>query len=270
MACAGLGAVIEVRHLGGMTNRNFRVATATGMVHVRLPGAGTEAYIDRAHEAHNARSAAALGINSQVVHAGPDGTMVCAFVDGDVVAPRALAGSGDRLEQAGRLLWRLHHEAAPFAGRFDPRVELHRHHAALRSLPDGVDVDGLLAQVDGLDLDAAPAPCHNDAWPLNLIYGPDRVVLVDWEYSGMNDPAWDLAHLSVECELAPADNDRLLHAYSGGEPPADLRRRVDLQRGVTDVLWGLWALVQQADGNDAIDFERYAVKRLRRAPTWWV
>ena len=114
------------------------------------------------------------------------------------------------------------------------------------------------------------APCHNDAWPPNVVFAPEGgLVLVDWEYSGLNDPGWDLAHLSVECGLDPDDHGRLLHAYCGGPPPADLCRRVALLRGVSDVVWGLWALVQHADGNTATDFEAYAEARLRRAPTWW-
>ncbi|HMQ25518.1 MAG TPA: choline kinase family protein [Acidimicrobiales bacterium] len=265
---AGLGPVDRVEPLGGMTNRNYRVDTLLGAFAVRLPGAGSDAYIDRGVEAHNARAAAGLGLNCDVLHLDPDGTMVCRFVEGEVVAPEDLAADGDRLEQLARTLWRLHTLAPPFRGRFDPVAEARRHRRSLAVVPDGVD--DLLAEIDGFDLVAPLSPCHNDAWPPNVVFraegGP---VLVDWEYSAMNDPAWDLAHLSVECGLDDNDHERLLRAYAGGRPPADLRRRVGLLRGVSDVVWGLWALVQHADANPATDFESYAETRLRRAPNWW-
>ena len=35
----------EIARLGGLTNRVYRVETAAGPVVLRLPGAGTEAYI---------------------------------------------------------------------------------------------------------------------------------------------------------------------------------------------------------------------------------
>ena len=265
---AGLGPVGAVAPLGGLTNRNYRVDTTLGVFAVRLPGAGSDAYVDRATEAHNARRAAELGLNCEVVHLGPDGAMVCRFVDGEVVAPEALAADGDRLERLARALWHLHVGAGAFRGRFDPLVEARRHHRALVAVPAGTD--DLLAEIAGFDLDAPLAPCHNDAWPPNVVFRADGgVVLVDWEYSAMNDPAWDLAHLSVECGLDDDDHERLLRAYTGGTPPTDLRRRVGLLRGVSDVVWGLWALVQVADGNDATDFAAYAEARLRRAPTWW-
>ena len=269
---AGLGAVDHLVPLGGMTNRNYRVDTAEGSFAVRLPGSGSDAYIDRAAEAHNARRAADLGLNCEVLHLDAEGTMVCRFVQGEVVAPELLATSGDRLEQVARALWRLHAAAPPFVGRFDPVAEARRHRAAL-ALGGGAAVpavvDDLLSTIASFDLTAPLVPCHNDAWPLNFVFTAEAVVLVDWEYSGLNDPGWDLAHLSVECGLDPDDHERLLQAYGGGAPPKDLRRRVDLLRGVSDVVWGLWALVQHADGNAATDFRAYALDRLRRAPTWW-
>jgi thiamine kinase-like enzyme len=267
VAGLGLGVAVEVERLGGMTNRNFRLVTAGGAFHVRLPGAGTDAYIDRAAEAHNARRAADLGLNCEVLLLDPDGTMVCAFVDGDVVGPEHLADQPARLEQAAKVLWRLHTGAGVFAGRFDPLAIIERHRTALGDVPGGVD--DLIGAVEGFDLGAPLAPCHNDPWSMNFVWGDTGVVLVDWEYSGMNDPAWDLAHLSVESGLDADDHERLLHAYCGGDSPAEVRRRVDLLRGVTDVVWGLWALVQHADGNDATDFEAYAADRFTRAATWW-
>ena len=267
VADAGLGVAVDVARLGGMTNRNFRVATASAMFHVRLPGAGTDAYIDRSVEAHNARRAAELGLNCEVLRLDTDGTMVCAWVDGEVLGPEHLATRPERLEQAARMLWRLHTGAEHFAGRFDPLAIIDRHRAALVAVPAGVDE--LISNVAAFDLGGPLAPCHNDPWSMNFVWFESGVVLVDWEYSAMNDPAWDLAHLSVESGLAAADHGRLLRAYCGGDPPAALRRRVDLLRGVTDVVWGLWALVQHADGNDATDFPTYAVERFERAPSWW-
>lgn len=39
--------------------------------------------------------------------------------------------------------------------------------------------------------------------------------IVDWEYSGMNDPMWDLGDLSVEAEMDTEQEAELLHAYFG-------------------------------------------------------
>ncbi len=44
----------------------------------------------------------------------------------------------------------------------------------------------------------APVACHCDPLCENFLDDGTRVWIVDWEYSGMNDPMWDLGDLSVE------------------------------------------------------------------------
>ena len=47
--------------------------------------------------------------------------------------------------------------------------------------------------------------CHNDAVPENFIKGDDGTIyLIDWEYSGMNDPLADFAALFIESTLISA------------------------------------------------------------------
>ena len=58
-------------------------------------------------------------------------------------------------------------------------------------------------------------PCHNDLLPGNVLFADDRVWLLDFEYAGMNDVFFDLANLSVNSELSPESDDRLLTLYFG-------------------------------------------------------
>ena len=66
-----------------------------------------------------------------------------------------------------------------------------------------------------------PAPsvaCHCDPLCENFLDTGERIWIVDWEYSGMNDPMWDLGDLSVEGGFDAAQDAALLEAYFGGEP----------------------------------------------------
>ena len=65
---------------------------------------------------------------------------------------------------------------------------------------------------------AALAPCHCDPLCENFLDTGERMWIVDWEYSGMNDPLWDLGDLSVEGEFGPEEDEELLAAYFGGAP----------------------------------------------------
>ena len=89
--------------------------------------------------------------------------------------------------------------------------------------------------------------------------------IVDWEYSGMNDPMWDLGDLSVEAEFDAAQEEEMIPAYFGGEPEAG-RARPDrhLQGDVRPPVDAV-GLIQLANNNPADDFWAYAKAASRAA-----
>ena len=88
--------------------------------------------------------------------------------------------------------------------------------------------------------------------------------IVDWEYSGMNDPMWDLGDLSIEGGFDEALDKEMLLAYFGGPPSAPDHARMVIYKAMCDLLWTLWGLIQLANDNPAEDFRAYAVGRFER------
>ena len=88
--------------------------------------------------------------------------------------------------------------------------------------------------------------------------------IVDWEYSGMNDPMWDLGDLSVEGKFGERQDEEMMRAYFSGEPRPAERGRVVIYKAMCDLLWTLWGLIQFANGNPAEDFRAYADGRFAR------
>jgi thiamine kinase-like enzyme len=129
---------------------------------------------------------------------------------------------------------------------------------------------GQRARAVRLALEASPAalvPCHNDPWPANLLDAVGRIYLIDWEYSGMNDPMWDLADLSVEAGFGPEQDRAMMEAYHGtGFSPA-LCSRLEVYKAMGDLHWSVWGFVQHAKGNPAEDFWSYGLERLGRSKT---
>ena len=74
----------QFERLGGLTNRVFKVSCGNGNFCLRLPGAGTEVYINRAVERANAEAAAEAGVSPEVIHFGDDGVMVTRYIEGAV------------------------------------------------------------------------------------------------------------------------------------------------------------------------------------------
>ena len=257
------------RRLGGLTNRVWHLGDHI----LRIPGEGTAEYIDRANEAVAARAAAEAGVSPEVLHADPaTGLMVTRFIPDTVTMTpdlfRSRPGSPARAAQAFR---RLHNSGQTFPARFDlfQMIDDYRALLATKSvaLPEGYDDALKDAQTVRAALEARPrplVPCHCDPLCENFLDTGTRMWIVDWEYSGMNDPMWDLGDLSVEAGFDAAQDRELLEAYFGTAPLPASHGRMVIYKAMCDLLWTLWGLIQHANANPADDFMAYALGRFNR------
>jgi len=255
--------------MGGLTNRVYRA----GDFVLRLPGKGTEAYINRGHEAVAARAAADAGVAPEVIFAdAASGIMVTRFIHGAVtMSPEAFRSRPGSPARAGEAFARLHGSGAVFPARFELFAMIDDYLALLAgkdvALPDGYHAVLDEAQAVRAALAARPlplAPCHCDPLCENFLDTGARMWVVDWEYCGMNDPMWDLGDLSVEAGFDAAQEAEMLAAYFGGPANAQDHGRMVIYKAMCDLLWTLWGLIQLADGNPADDFRAYADGRFAR------
>jgi len=266
---------LKIKRLGGgLTNVTYKVTTGGAAYALRLAGEGTSDYIDRVAEEHNARVAAEAGINAEVIFFdATDGTMVTRFVEG--VSMNAGDGFGrdsGAPVRAARALKRVHSLGRVFKSRFDVFAAIDGYLDLLRGwrtpLPEDYYEVGKRARAVRLALEMSPValvPCHNDPWPGNLLDADGRIYLIDWEYSGMNDPMWDLADLSVEAGFGPEQDRAMMEAYHGtGLFPA-LCSRLEVYKAMSDLYWSVWGVVQHAKDNPAEDFWSYGLERLGRS-----
>jgi thiamine kinase-like enzyme len=264
-------ASARLSRLGGLTNRNWKVEIGGRGLVLRIPGEGTSAYIDRRVEKHNAEVAARAGVNAEVLHFdAATGVMLCAYVEGATMDAARFKDLG-AVARAARAFRRMHEWREPFETRFDLFQKMDEYLALLRTLqasvPDGYEAAQREAQAVRAALERKPAPlapCHCDPLAENFLDTGIRMVIVDWEYSGTNDPMWDLGDLSVEAAFGPEQDGALLRAYFEGPAPAEAEARMILYKAMCDLLWTLWGVIQHANKNPADDFWAYAVARFER------
>ena len=262
----------SVTRLGGLTNVNYLVDTGSDRLVLRVPGAGTSEYIDRVAEEVAARSAAAAGVNAEILFFDSrDGLMVTRFVEGAATMnPERFRDLGS-VARAGTAFRRLHSTAAPFATDFQlfSMIDDYKRLLAEKGarLPEGYEAAEATADATRRALEAAArplVPSHCDPLCENFLDTGERMVIIDYEYGGNNDPMWDLGDLSVEGEFAPGQEAALLRAYFGGDPPASEVGRMVAYKAMCDLLWSLWGVIQHVNGNPADDFWTYAVGRFQR------
>ena len=249
---------------GGLTNRNVLVDVDGERFVVRIAGADTHLLgINRNVERMANERAAALGFAAEVVaFVEPECSLVTRFVPGetlhatDVTEPRRLAQIAAAL--------RAFHDSGPLPGVFDCfRVpEQHREAALARGVT--IPPEFALAAERAAEIEAAFAaspeprcPCHNDLLAANFIGSGDGLVILDWEYAGMNDRYFDLGNLATNNALDDDAEDALLGHYFGSVT-ARHRARLALMKIMSDFREAMWGVVQQGISALDVDYVAYA------------
>jgi len=111
----------------------------------------------------------------------------------------------DSLNEAVRLVAALHECQIHPRRRRDARRIVQRLRRNVESIaPLAPEYTGYLeavvealeaAQVEDLEL----VPCHGDFSPRNVLVGPERVVLIDWDRFQRADPTHDITHMGTWC-----------------------------------------------------------------------
>lgn len=247
----------RIARLPSLTNRSYLVEPCeldAGEAYVlRLPGKGTERYIDRAGELANARAAAAIGLAPPILHGDPDsGVMLSRYLRG------AVPLSAERLREPGvlgaavGLLKRLHGSGLAFRGemRLYPKIDQYL------ALAGTAELRALRRQGERLRPLLEPgwnawAPCHIDPAPGNFVAAEGRHYLLDWEYAAMCEPLWDLAGLSIEGRFDGRQDAALIRLYFGAAEERRWLSRLHLYRIMLRLVAAAWGAVQVAEGNGA-------------------
>jgi thiamine kinase-like enzyme len=262
---------------GGLTNANYLVqADGDGPVEryvVRIPGRSTELLaVDRSNERLNAGAASTTGISPKILEYLDDwNVMVIEFIEG-----RTMSGEELRSREMGRRIassLRRLHTAPRFLRDFD-MFRLTEFYLGVCDEQEAAIPPGFRDHLDDVDeieraFAARPlptVPCHNDLLAENYIDDGRQLWIVDFEYSGNNDPTFELGDTAQECGYDQDLRAGLCEAYFG-EASSALLARMNLQAVMADVGWTLWAAIQSKISTIDYDFWGWAVERWDRALT---
>ncbi len=263
---------------GGITNRNY-VATVdgepgapgVGKFVIRIPGEGTDTFIDRERELSNHRAAAAAGVTPPLLHViQPGDCTVVPFIEGETMHPESIAGHPDRLEKIVDAM-RTYHENAVFTNEIRVFDMIRTYHGMQKDVgaPRPSETDWMMAQSarieEAMKRDApAFTACHNDLLSENFILTPEgKMWVIDWEYGGMTDPYFDLGDFCVETPLTEAEERAILERYCQGWDEHRYARMM-LHKLVADYWWSIWAMIQATLSKLDFDFYAYGMDRIHR------
>ena len=254
----------------GRTNRNYRVEVGSATFFLRLSHEDTALLgIDRVAEYEAALAAAASGVGPEVVaHLPEHGCLVTAWVAGEPLAEGDMEQESV-LADVARVVSTIHAGPA-LPATFDAFriVEAYRRMSVERGVPIPEAYGPAHAHAERIEAAFARAPvparpCHNDLLSDNFLKGTDGFWLVDYEYSGMGDPFFDLGNLSINNGLSEASQETLLR-LTFGEPTEAHRARLQLMRIMSDYREAMWGVIQQGLSTLDIDYVAYADRHFER------
>lgn len=259
----------------GLTNRSFSFYVFGKRYIYRHPGLGTDLFVDRAREKAANERANELGIDpTYITMSSEEGWKISHYFTGyRELDYRSL----DDLD----ILWEAidRYQAAPTEG-IKPMVYWDEGMVMLKSTREMGKLNGadfLKLEADATKLNAllrADSPplvlCHHDIYHPNLFVMEDgSITIIDWEYAGLDDPAFEFAGLITNGEYSYEDACALAKRYVFKNKPYTTRQFAHLMGaiGLNGYYWFLWASYKDAVGFPAGDvlysYYRYAKKYIK-------
>lgn len=261
----------KVEQIGGMSNKNFKVTMGSDEYVLRVPGNGSEGMVVRSYEEQNSIMACKLGISPAIRYFNSKtGIKLAKYINNAETLNSATIQRRNHLKQIAEIYKVLHHSNFRFNNDFNVFHEINNYENLLEKNHVKMylgynDIRNNIFQLENRlnSLGVTLAPCHNDSVPENFIKSNDgKIYLIDWEYSGMNDPIWDLAALFLESDFTIDSQDYLLDIYFDGMIPEQTKEKILIYQILMDILWSLWTVIKEAKGDN---FGSYGKDRFSRA-----
>lgn len=259
----------------GLTNILFTFVVRGTKYIFRYPGDFSQAFIYRDREVRAQRIAADAGVDTTYVYIDETGCKMSEFRDGckdlsDVYYKdvgfmcelarkiRAMHDGSAEMEdwrdfyndpmEASDALMRL---ASQMKGDLFERFSTDRER--MRRLYRYAEMDGVGKRM-----------CHNDINADNVLVTEDSFDIIDWEFAGYNDPAYDFGRVIGGYDCDDADVDAIVGAYLGRECTADDRLHFLAYAAIHNYYYFNWALYVESIGNSSRDWMVFFYRQMRK------
>lgn len=238
----------------GLTNTSFHFDCKGKSYVYRQPGLGTDKYINRASEAATMQIARKYDLDDTFIYMNPkEGWKISHYIKD----ARTLDYSNEKqVEQALHIVRKLHTcgERTPYDFNIWDEIDKFYKvlHESKRDDFEGLEeLKDMMARLRTLvDKDnVAKCLCHCDCYNPNfLIDKDDNMYLIDWEYSGMADPAVDIGTFVACSPYNMQQADHVIEIYLGRKPKEEELRHFIGYIAILSYYWFVWSLYQESIG----------------------
>ena len=270
------GEITDIQVLKkGMTNRSFLFSCKGDKYIMRIPGEGTEKLINRKEEADVYSAIADEKICDDIAYINSSNgyKITKYFNDARVCNPddiNDLTICMKKLREFHSLMLKVEHD-----------FDIYKQIEFYESLWDGnasiyIDYEETKKKVYMLKnyIDACEKEkclVHIDAVPDNFLFVKDEsqkeeVRLIDWEYSGMQDPHVDIAMFCIYSLYDRQQIDRLIDIYFENKCSTEIRVKIYCYVSICGFLWSNWCEYKRLLG---VEFGEYSLRQYRYAKEYY-
>ena len=257
--------IVSVERLGGMTNNNYLVETTNRKFIVKFFGKGTEKLINRIAEKNNLEKIQDLELDVEnYIFDIKEGIKVNEYIENATTFDAHYIKTKNK--EVAEILQKVHGSGKELEGEFKIFDEIKKYEDLIQGEIKYVYYDKIRDKVFELqshleEIGIDRKSCHIDLVPENFIEDENgRVYLIDWEYSAMNDPMWDLAALFIESNYRKSEEGDFFKYYYSEKTPVSIAK-IMIYKILQDFLWSLWTIYKEEQG---AEFGSYGQDRYNR------
>lgn len=256
----------------GMTNRSFLFDIKDNKYIMRIPGEGTDKLINRKEEYEVYNAIKDLNISDEVLYMNPqNGYKITKYINN---ARTCDIYNNEDLEKCMKVLRNFHNKNIKVDHSFDlfDQIDYYEKLMGKSNYDDYNETKRNVLSLRSFIEDNIEnfALTHIDAVPDNfLIYGEEdieKIKLIDWEYSGMQDVHVDIAMFAIYALYDKEHINNIINIYFKNKCPKNIRIKIYCYIAVCGLLWSNWCEYKMSLG---VDFGEYALKQYRYAKDYY-
>lgn len=245
----------------GLTNASFKFTVDDTEYVYRHPGGTADSLIDRKTEVYTQNMAKKYGLDKSLIYIDPSGWKISYFIQ-DII-PCDIINNKTHLAQCMDALHKTHKiPLSPEAKVFDNVVEAKRLIKLACATKGNLfkEFEEIFAKIDQVDeyvkaerekYGIELVISHHDVYEPNFIStGNGDFYLIDWEYSGINDPINDVTSIFTRYEYDENIREMLLEAYYERKLTPLEHRHAMGQSILNALYWISWGLFKGSVGEE--------------------
>jgi thiamine kinase-like enzyme len=204
------------------SNDNYLLENEKEKLVVRIPSKTTNLFVDRRDEYNNNMLSKNAGLSPlEILYFDKNsGNQVTKYLKNAIFLPLDNFKKNDVIQRVALLLKKVHESSLNFENTYDPFEQLQKLFDYYKSKKERIiepleDAYRNILRVRDVFYNSYfdKKPCHNDAIFCNFALINNSFTLIDWEYSGNCDPAWDLTCFSSILALSDEKENFLVNTY---------------------------------------------------------